>query len=783
MPPVRHLLPVLATAILSSLLDASGGSTARTLSLRNNSQVAVSAPQDRAASDETSCVSLDRRVLPFFQSSINLRAGGVVADVAAVDFNGDGFQDLAAAVPGAVAIFLNDGSGFFLSGGFRCTVAAIPQRLVFGDLNADGHADLIFTDFPSPFLGVMLGNGDGSFQPALSVSLMNRAQDIAAADLNADGYTDLAVTLVGSRYITVFASNGDGTFRLPQLYQLAANAEAIAIGDFNGDAIPDLTATNVGQVFPPQILGTVNVLLGTGDGSFREPLRFDGFSPVFSVDELIPGDFDRDGWLDVALRRSFPFLVTLVWGNGDGTFRGSANVDAGSGMLAGLTAADFNEDGAADLAVTTSGYGEVRVLLNGGDGTFDPPLRTFAGHSPSALVAADLNADGFSDLAVANASEDVSVRLSYGNGHFFTGIDLPVESNPIAVSSSDLNGDGFADVVTANGDANSVSVLINQPDENTFQLARHYPAGAFAVDVHLADFNSDGPLDLIVVNSSGRSVSVLLNNGDGTFQDAQHHMVGGLPRSVATGDFNEDGWLDCVLTQVAPDRLSVLLGNGDGTFRSGKDTLAGENPTGVVAVDFDRDGRLDVVTTNRLLSGYVSLLRGNGDGTFRYAQALRVGAVPEEVVTADFNGDGAPDLAVANEGEMFLGTGSVSVLLNRGAGSFDTQTYAISPVSGSLLAADANFDGVPDLAIGVRSGVGLLLSHGDGTFWAASRSFGASSVVAGVAAADFNRDDLIDLVFARAFVSPTISVLYQLGLADWATPGPGRSTPFGRVAR
>ena len=281
--------------------------------------------------------------------------------------------------------------------------------------------------------------------------------------------------------------------------------------------------------------------------------------------------------------------------------------------------------------------------------------------------------------------------------------------------SGDFNRDGkrFFDLVTANPEyfGSTVSVLLGNGD-GTFEPPQHFATGLDSDSVAVGDFNGDGKLDLALANEFSNTntpgggagtVSVLLGNGDGTFQTAQNIAYGFEPGSVVVADFNSDGKPDLAVaifstnTTVGTGSVSVLLGNGDGTFQTAQNFADSGTPGSIAIGDFNHDGKLDLAAANAYDgktggAGDVSVLLGNGDGTFQTAQNIAVGFEPGSVVVADFNSDGKPDLAV-------LG-GGFSVLLGNGDGTFQTaQNIALGIPLGLVAVADFNSDGKPDLAM------------------------------------------------------------------------------------
>jgi hypothetical protein len=220
---------------------------------------------------------------------------------------------------------------------------------------------------------------------------------------------------------------------------------------------------------------------------------------------------------------------------------------------------DFNGDGRPDLAAANEFSSDISVLLGNGDGSFQAATSLAAGARPLSVAVGDFNGDGKPDLAAANSGSDtVSVLLGNGNGSFQNAVNYTAGAEPLSVAMGDFNGDGKQDLATSNF-FGTVSVLLGNGN-GTFQAAAPYATGDQPFSVAVGDFNGDGKQDLATANSDSASVSVLPGNGDGSFQAAANFAVGSVPRSVAVGDFNGDGKQDlATANQSFSNTVSVLL--------------------------------------------------------------------------------------------------------------------------------------------------------------------------------------------------------------------------------
>jgi hypothetical protein len=343
----------------------------------------------------------------------------------------------------------------------------------------------------------------------------------------------------------------------------------------------------------------------------------------------------------------------------------------------GVVVGDFNGDGKLDVAVTNNADNTVSILLGNGDGTFQPQVAYATGRSPAWLIAADFNKDGKLDLAVTNAGDNsVSILLGKGDGTFKPHVDYATGGNDQYLAAADFNNDGKLDLAVANYDSSNISVLLGNGD-GTFQPQQTYPVGFTPFGVMAGDFNHDGNVDLAVTDNNGYwGVYILLGNGNGTFQQPVWFAVGTNPRVGVVADFNGDGNLDLAIGNCLDSDLSILFGDGHGNFSGPVNYGTGAYGQAVAAGDFNLDGKLDLVTANSGSSNSVSVLLGNGDGTFPTRADYATGNNPRDIAVGDFNGDGAPDLVTAN----YSGN-TVSILLNTARATATTLSGSPNPAA------------------------------------------------------------------------------------------------------
>jgi hypothetical protein len=342
-----------------------------------------------------------------------------------------------------------------------------------------------------------------------------------------------------------------------------------------------------------------------------------------------------------------------------------------------VIAARFTNSGNLDLAVADRGTDKISILLGNGDGTFTlQPALDAGGSMPWALAAGNFDGNGTIDLAVANFNNanasTVSVFLGNGDGTFAPAVTYPVGVGPSSIATGDFNGDGVTDLAVGNQNGATVSILIGDGLGAFSQPNPAYAVGTTDLaNVVAGDFDGDGNLDLAITSPSDDTVAVALGNGDGTFDAAVPYSTGNSgdhPIPVSAVDLG-NGNLDLLVGNLNPqaNTVAILLGNGDGTFQP-KVTYPANNgaftgPVSMVTGDFDGGGKVDVAIANQL-QNTITILLGNGDGTVQNPLGFPTPGLSAADFTAglaagDFNGDGRPDFAVAN-----LTLDSVSVLMH-----------------------------------------------------------------------------------------------------------------------
>ncbi|HEX8818043.1 MAG TPA: FG-GAP-like repeat-containing protein [Terriglobales bacterium] len=654
-----------------------------------------------------------------------LPAGIIPTSVATGDFNGDGHIDWV--IPdGAynnIWLYLGEGNGTAVMPPTLIPLTgSAPIWIVAVSLRGNGVLDLVVAEADSNTVGVLLGNGDGTFQPEVEYQLSYSPDYLVAADFNGDGKLDIVAGLNDTTdTLAMLPGNGQGQLGTP-LYtptsqQWAGNV--LAAADLNGDGKPDLVVLDFGYL-SQSFSGGAQVFLNNGNGVFTEGQQFalnlaSPGIPSLEYFGVALADVNGDGCPDAVLADSYAFADVYV-GNCQGTFPTTASATYAAGDAgAAVALADVNHDGMLDIVISGlpvpgpvdqfTGLGEdggnlVCVLLGESGGHF-APARTYRGEPTMiSFAVADLNGTGYPDIVTANeGSGSASVYINDGTGAFGNPQGEPIGYNfgtsnaptsPFLIG--DVNGDGSPDLVVLewaqySPGAMQITAMLNDGSGNfsapiqspAFQEGNVTDVSGFA----LGDFRNTGRLDVLAVTFGASFIYFAPNIGNGKFGPGLTSPIEN-PGAIATGDFNGDGKLDFVsVTEASHDnnqvQVQVYFGNGKGTFVAGPTTTFPNGDSSAInarsivyAGDFNADGKLDILYWDG--NGLYEFL-GNGNGTFTGRLLF-----PEfsNLVVADLNHDGLPDIiALTDEfGNPQTFVPYISVFLGRPDGTFKyAETY------------------------------------------------------------------------------------------------------------
>lgn len=527
-----------------------------------------------------------------------------------------------------------------------------PGSSIVADFNNDGQADLAVVNSNSNNVSVLLGNDDGTFQPSQNTTTGANPVSLAVGDFNNDDNLDLVTANRGG--ISVLLGNGDGSFQPPANFSIGSDNSSVAVGDLNDDGKLDLAATS-NIYYPPYFgyygsypayyEGRVDVLLGNGAGSFGTPTS-SALGIGYRTGAVI-ADVTADGTPDIATINSEYGLVTVMPGNGNGSF---GPILTSNGIPAQtMTVGDINADGKLDLLTANSSGNSVSVLLGNGQGAFafDSDHTYPVGAASTSVAMADMNGDGFLDIVSANTNETVSVLL--GTGEAGTAAFRPPVITAVAAGTQSLKGlvlgtfndDNLPDVATSVPNDNNVAVLLN----DGAWPALTDPSITIA-DVTVVEGNTDTTTVTFTVSLSAASelpISVDYSTADNSAIAGSDYIAtsgtviipAGLTSQTFTVPVNGDR-----LYEPANETFLVQLTNSTHAFLA--------DATGVATITDDEP-------TISIASG-ASSLEGNS-GTTPFIFTVTLSAAYDVPVTVEYStADLTPDE------QYWYGTGAIAGL-------------------------------------------------------------------------------------------------------------------------
>jgi len=611
--------------------------------------------------------------------------GNTPTSVYPVDLNANGYLDLAvanqqASIEERLSILLSDSGQTFLNQQLY-RIPKNPNSVFAADLNGDGNMDVMVPNWfpPENYVTGLFNNGDGTFSEDSTLSSqVNEPSFVYPADYNGDGFVDLAVANSGTNNLTILWNLPP----IPRVVSIYPGWNAVGVSDTTAISVTfdvDMKGSTFGD--------STFIVHGSQTGLYSGIINYNSGSRTatfslhpahkFAVGEIVTVTLTSsiESSTGTKLEKGFVFAFTIETKQGVVSFGAHKTFEVGSNPRY-LFGGDFDKDGYEDLAVANGADNNTSLLLNGGDTTFTQRTFTVVG-DPYCVYGGDFDCDSYLDLAVANGfHNEVSIHLNNGDTTF-TQQNYPAGDYPRSLYANDLTGDGYPDIAVANYNDSTVSILLDNGDGTLFADST-YRVGKDPRAVYGGDCDNDGDIDLCVANSGESSISILRNDGNGTFIADSIYGVGSTPYSIYINDFNGDGFVDLGVVNFGSDNVSILANLGNGIFSLDSTYDVGNGPLSIFGCDLNGDSCLDLVTANRL-DNNVSVLEGKGNGKFKSAVFFSVGTSPFSVFGCDLDGDGAIDLATANNG-----SNNVSVLLHVQVGIEGTETGANLPKAFSL---------------------------------------------------------------------------------------------------
>jgi len=683
--------------------------------------------------------------------------------VATGDLNGDGISDivLSSYIETTLTVLLGNGQSGFTPAP-PVPVARAGIRIYIRDLNEDEAADLIISHDESNNVTVIPGRGDGTFDDGKVIVPGHDPVGVAIADLDGDGILDLSVALsdeVGGM-LAVMRGRGDFQFELVQTLSVATDAFEVVVAHFDADGFLDAATSNPGT-------GNVSLLRGVAGGLFEVGDEIP-VGPGATLLEL--ADVDRDGSTDLVVGR-IDQMVSVLRGNGDGTFAEAENYPSGGRALNRIIVADVDGDGVGDIATSHLRSLSAGVLFGRSDGTFDNARVFAAAVSPVNLGVADINSDSLLDLISANEGVDslapsLAFLLATPERSFLAAEQLFDAPLPDGAAVADFNADGIADAVVGARQTRQVAIFPGGRDMMA-PLPIFLPLDRLPEDVVAADFDRDGRSDIAVLTSI--ELAFFFGN-DGGFEPG---MIVPLPsdlgRDLATGDFDGDGDVDLAISRPrAPFAIDIVRHDSGRTFTVQMPFLLSAAVSTMAVGDLNGDHRDDIAVNsadNRILL-FVGTDDGLSDGGTIFA-----GGVVAALAIGDVDGNGAADVVAAIPLTRRLAT-----FRNDGTGTFTPAPATDIGFVSALALRDLDSDGLPEsIVTDILTGETTVLRNQGGT-WRSLAPLTTGERPAALAAGDFNDDGRYDLIASG------LSVCRQFNESDGNIPLRGDANGDGAIS-
>jgi len=514
-----------------------------------------------------------------------------VWDIAVADFNGDSNPDFAVSVNAPsfsanVDIRFGNGTGIVYTAGPVITGFSGTEDIIAANLDDDTDMDIVAGS------GYTINDGTGAFSARIAIT--QTGNEYAVADVNNDTHPDIIANDHNQNggNARIYLGNGVGTFTYLAKFEVNVLFNGVEVADVNNDSFLDIVGIGGNSTT------SADVLLGDGTGYFSNAIK--KYLTPTDPRDLVKGDFNEDGQIDVAVCHSLGSIATIYLGQGNGKFVKTATNYATGSFPTQIITIDYNKDNHIDLVTYNQSGSSVTVLTGAGNGTFSllanlPVTSATTGR----MATADFNNDSNPDLVVSGYTSRVISYLSGTGSGFNSAVTVPTSADVIEIKAGDFNSDGKVDLVADLSNLNTLTLFLGNGTGGFTENSTQYPHGGsfFLVE----DINNDSKPDVIAFTNSSAN-DLFVNDGAGNFTgSAMPSSLGGFPWGYA--DMNGDGFKDLIVgsqnpISSQPGQVLVFRGTATGisnTLLIDHDLSGGNR---LVVHDVNADGKPDVITTS-----------------------------------------------------------------------------------------------------------------------------------------------------------------------------------------
>jgi hypothetical protein len=611
----------------------------------------------------------------------------------------------------------------------------MPDSAVYGDFDEDGRIDVAYTTSTDRLRHVALNRGNGLFMPLpASAAIFNGGSLVlaASADMNRDGHLDLLYYTVNG-VLGVSFGDGHGAFA-PVILSFAAATTQRWVFDVNHDGIPDFIEALTA--------GGVRVAVGAADGKFIEGPIIGLYAGAPVPGHVVAGDFDGDGFIDVAYANgaSGNSGIAYAWGTGDPAkfvikTGGAGKVD----LSTPLAVADIDGDGAADIVC---GHNDVLHVVRSAKRVTTTTILSIPGMTAiSSLLRLDINGDGRPDLAFGRDDSTVGVALANSSGGYAPALFASLTGSS-GFTIVDIYGDGTAAIVATGGQQGLSMIPVTAFGSGIVGASRRLPVDDLfrLYKTQVYDVDGDGHKDVILFDSYKPTTEVLFGDGFGQFHPSTPKTYADTYASITeiVGDFDGNGSADLALSSHSAVVLpaTIEFDNDRGVF-------------GLTSMIVGVDEFLGLLHTGPKAAPALLALRGTDLGILtispgRNSQFTVIAPLTpgSSLRTADLDGDGVDEVMVSR--------GNVLHIL-KGPDAPWTEAGTIPSEFGlpyQFVVADLNGDGRLDLVGAFDSWCRVALLQADGSYSIGTYQTWGS--ITGIAVTDFDHDGIPDIVAATS---------------------------------